>query len=193
MFFTPSMEKKIFRPVTNRRLRTTNPNRKRKKMSEKEKQKRFDQLMLRHKGLIVKVCQTYCHRDVELARDLYQDIAIEIWTHMDSFRQESAESTWLWRIAVNTAIDQLRKKERRPDLVLYAELPETATEEKSRRVDDLYEAIAHLKAEDQMLVNARLEDRSYHDIADLTGESEVTLRVRYNRIVKQLKQKLKGK
>lgn len=162
-------------------------------MSEKEKQKQFDQLMLRHKGLIVKVCQTYCHRDVELARDLYQDIAIEIWTHMDSFRQESAESTWLWRIAVNTAIDQLRKKERRPDLVLHAELPETATEEKSRRVDDLYEAIAHLKAEDQMLVNARLEDRSYHDIADLTGESEVTLRVRYNRIVKQLKQKLKGK
>lgn len=162
-------------------------------MSEKEKLKRFDQLMVSHKGLIVKVCQTYCHRDYESARDLYQDIALEIWTHLDSFREESSEATWLWRIATNTAIDRLRREKRRPELVIPEELPEVATEEQPHRVDDLYEAIAHLKAEDQQLVTARLEDWSYKEIAAETGESEGALRVRYNRIVKQLRQMMKGK
>jgi RNA polymerase sigma-70 factor (ECF subfamily) len=162
-------------------------------MSEKEKLQRFDQLMLRHKGLIVKVCQIYCRRDVEMAHDLYQDIAVEIWTHLDSFREESSEATWLWRIAVNTAIDKLRAEERRPKMVLVESLPEEGTKERPQRMDDLYEAIAHLKAEDQRLVAARLEDRSYKEIAAETGENEGALRVRYNRIVNQLRKMLKGK
>lgn len=162
-------------------------------MSDKEKLKRYDQLITNHKGLIVKACQTYCRYDTEAARDLYQDIALEIWTHMDNFRKESSEATWIWHLAVNTAIDKLRKEQRRPMLVLGVPLPERGTEERPRRIDDLYEAIAHLDADDQRLVNARLQDYSYEEIAKETGVGEGTLRVRYNRIVKQLRQMMKGK
>lgn len=162
-------------------------------MSEKEKLKRYDQLMLRNKGLIVKVCQVYCRKDGEQARDLYQDIALKVWTHMDTFRQESSEATWLWHLAVNTAIDYLRANQRQPQLVLGDTLPEKASEESPRRIDDLYEAIAHLPADDQMLIAARLDDRDYQHIAQQTGQNEVTLRVRYSRIVKQLRTMLKGK
>ena len=80
-------------------------------MSEdEEKVKRYDQLMTDHKGLVIKVCQTYCRGDVEKARDLFQDIALEIWTHMDTFKEKSKEATWLWHLAVNTAIDKKCKK-----------------------------------------------------------------------------------
>ncbi len=162
-------------------------------MSDIEKLKRYDQLITNHKGLIVKACQTYCRYDSEAARDLYQDIALEIWTHMDTYRKESSEATWIWHLAVNTAIDKLRKEQRRPMLVLGAPLPERATEERPRRIDDLYEAIAHLNSDDQRLVNARLQDYSYEEIAKETGVSEGALRVRYNRIVKQLRQMMERK
>ena len=72
---------------------------------------KYDQLIARHRGLIIKVCQIYCHRDMELARDLYQDIALKLWTEMDHFRGESSEATWLWHVAVNTAIDQIRERD----------------------------------------------------------------------------------
>ena len=162
-------------------------------MSEKEKYKRYDQLITRNKGLIVKVCQIYCRQDREQARDLYQDIALELWTHMDSFKKESSEATWIWHLAVNTAIDKLRATQRRPVLVLGGPLPEQAAEEHPRRIDDLYEAIAHLSVDDQELVAARLDDYSYQEIALRTGQSEGALRVRYSRIVKQLRQMMKGK
>ena len=162
-------------------------------MSDKEKLKRYDQLITNHKGVIVKVCQTYCRYDGEAARDLYQDIALEIWTHMDTFRKESSEATWIWHLAVNTAIDKLRKEQRRPVLIVGGTMPERVTEEHPKRIDDLYEAIAHLNADDQQLVNARLQDYSYEEIAKETGVGEGTLRVRYNRIVKQLRQMMKGK
>ena len=93
-------------------------------MSEKEKLKRYDQLMLRNKGLIVKVCQVYCPNDGEKALDLFQDIALKVWTRMDTFREESAEATWLWHIAINTAIDSIRANQRRPQLVFGDTLPE---------------------------------------------------------------------
>ena len=162
-------------------------------MSEKEKYKRYDQLITRNKGLIVKVCQIYCRQDREQARDLYQDITLEIWTHMDGFKKESSEATWIWHLAVNTAIDKLRATQRRPVLVLGEQPPEQATEEQPRRIDDLYEAIAHLSAADQELVAARLDDYSYQEIALSTGQSEGALRVRYSRIVKQLRQMMKGR
>ena len=173
-------------------------------MSDREKLKRYDELITNHKGLIVKACQTYCHYDAEAARDLYQDIALEIWTHMDKFRKESSEATWIWHLAVNTAIDRLRREQRRPVLVLGSTLEDLETYPATswhpskegtspRRIDDLYEAIAHLNADDQQLVNARLQDYSYEEIAKETGVSEGTLRVRYNRIVKQLRELMKGK
>ena len=162
-------------------------------MSEKEKLKRYDQLMLRNKGLIVKVCQVYCPNDGEKALDLFQDIALKVWTRMDTFREESAEATWLWHIAINTAIDSIRANQRRPQLVFGDTLPERSTEETPRRIDDLYEAIAHLPADDQLLITARLDGLDYHQIAQQTGQNENSLRVRYNRIVKRLRIMLKGK
>ena len=160
-------------------------------MSHKEQLQQYDQLIARHRGLIVKVCQIYAHRDETLAQDLYQDIALELWRQMGRLRREESEAAWLWHIAVNTAIDKLRFEQRRPQLVLVDTLPEQAAGDTSQRIDDLYEAIAHLPADDQLLVSSRLDGMDYRQIAQLTGRSEGSLSVRYARIVEQLKITLK--
>lgn len=154
---------------------------------------KYDQLIARHRGLIIKVCQIYCHRDMEQARDLYQDIALKLWTEMNHFRGESSEATWLWHIAVNTAIDRLRHEEAGSGIVYTSNPPEVTAHEHPQRIDDLYEAIAHLPADDQLLVSYRLDGYSYRDIAGLTKQSEGSLRVRYSRIIKQLKTMLNNK
>lgn len=154
---------------------------------------KYDLLIARHRGLIIKVCQIYCHRDMELARDLYQDIALKLWTEMDHFRGESSEATWLWHIAVNTAIDKLRHEGAGPGVVLTSNPPEPTTYDHPQQIDDLYEAIAHLPADDQLLVSYRLDGYSYCDIACFTNQSEGSLRVRYSRIIKQLKTMLNHK
>lgn len=162
-------------------------------MSDKKKVEQYDQLMLRYKGLIVKVCQIYCRQDSERARDLYQDIALNVWTHMESFNQQSSAATWLWRLAVNTAIDNLRAIQRRPVLVTSNELPERAEDETPGCIDDLYDALTQLPADDQMLMSLRLDGFDYRQIAQQMDQSEGALRTRYSRIVKQLREMLKGK
>jgi len=161
-------------------------------MSDKEKVEQYDQLMLQYKGLIVKVCQIYCRHDSEWARDLYQDIALKVWTHMESFNRQSSAATWIWRLAVNTAIDNLRAIQRRPILVSTPALPEMAEEETPGCIDDLYDALARLPADDQMLVSLRLDGYDYHQLAQQMNQSEGALRTRYSRIVKQLREMLKG-
>lgn len=154
---------------------------------------KYDLLIARHRGLIIKVCQIYCHRDLEQARDLYQDIALKLWTEMENFKGDSSESTWLWRIAVNTAIDRLRHEGSAPGVVLTCTPPEAVADEYPQRIDDLYEAIAHLPADDQLLITYRLDGYNYHDIANFTNQSEGSLRVKYSRIIKQLKTMLNHK
>lgn len=111
---------------------------------------------------------------------------------MGAFRHHSSESTWVWRLAVNVALDRLRSEHRRPDLVLSDRLPEPPAAVSAERLDQLYEAIARLPIDDQFIVTSRLDGSSYQELADLTGIREGTLRVRYNRIVNQLKDMLKG-
>ena len=158
-----------------------------------DKLSRYDQLIARNKAVMLRVCQLYARRDREQARDLYQDISLRLWVDMDTFKQQSSEATWVWRLAVNLALDWRRLELRRPEIVLSDSLPEPPVAEQCERLDHLYEAIARLPVDDQFIVSARLDGSSYQDLAALTGLREGTLRVRYNRIVNQLKDMLKGK
>lgn len=161
--------------------------------TDTDKLSRYDRLMARNKAVVLRVCQLYARRDGERERDLYQDISLRLWAEMDTFRNQCAESSWVWCLAVSVAVDSHRAEVRRPEVVLCDRLPDTAAAEESERLDHLYEAIARLPVDDQLIVSARLDGNSYQDLAALTGLKEGTLRVRYNRIVNQLKDMLKGK
>ena len=79
-------------------------------MAIAEEQK-FISLINEHQGLIHKVCIMY-ENDREVRNDLFQEIVLQLWKSFSSFRGESKISTWMYRIALNTAISGYRKQTR---------------------------------------------------------------------------------
>lgn len=67
-----------------------------------------------HQGIILKVCSMYCD-DLDDSEDLFQEIVLQLWKSYSGFKGEAKVSTWMYRVALNTAITRLRKTKRRPD------------------------------------------------------------------------------
>ena len=74
----------------------------------------FINLINNNRALIFKVCNLYC-RDPESRKDLFQEVVLQLWKSFPGFRKESAHSTWIYKVAINTAISNLRKESRKPE------------------------------------------------------------------------------
>ncbi|MBC6700417.1 sigma-70 family RNA polymerase sigma factor [Hymenobacter sp. BT190] len=131
----------------------------------------------------------YCHSR-EDQEDLFQDIVLQLWRSYPSFRSGSKVTTWLYRVALNTAITRLRQQ---PKAERFAELgPEAlqvpAVEEgPSEEMAAMYRAIRRLSQVDQALTLLYLEDCSYREMAEVLGISETNVGYKLNRIKAQLR------
>ncbi|ULT29159.1 sigma-70 family RNA polymerase sigma factor [Sphingobacterium sp. E70] len=146
-------------------------------------ERQFLILINEHQGIIHKICRLY--RDVREDReDLFQEITFQLWKSHDSFKNNSKISTWIYRIALNTAIATFRKKkqdvEYRPTLPEMAE--EQPDEELALRQERLFSALKQLDDGDKAIITLYLEDLSYQQIADIIGISENYVGVKLNRI-----------
>ncbi|MEJ7780609.1 MAG: sigma-70 family RNA polymerase sigma factor [Daejeonella sp.] len=77
-------------------------------------EKEFAALINKHRGIIFKVCNLYLY-DKEDKKDLFQEIVLQLWRSYPGFRNESQRSTWMYRVALNTAISNFRKESRKPE------------------------------------------------------------------------------
>jgi RNA polymerase sigma-70 factor (ECF subfamily) len=140
-------------------------------------------------GLLHKVCHMYCHSQQD-REDLFQDIVLQLWRAYPTFRGGSKVTTWMYRIALNTAITRLRKQTKAEP---FAELgPEAfqvpAVEEgSSEEMAAMYRAIRRLSQVDQALTLLYLEDCSYREMAEVLGISEANVGFKLNRIKAQLR------
>ena len=119
-------------------------------------------------------------------QDLFQEIVIQIWRSVDAFRRESAVPTWMYRVALNTAITGTRKQDRhqrgkQPLEIVDGLLAASATEV-DPRVEWLYRQIAQLKDVDRSGALLMLDGLAYKEIAAIAGISESNVGVRINRI-----------
>lgn len=152
----------------------------------------FEQEIKEHELLVHKICRMYAYSDAD-RQDLFQDIVIELWRAYPQFKRNAKFSTWLYRVAINTAITGLRRKR---DLITYyepAELPVDARDEDSSKADEerlqqLYKAIAHLNQVEKAIVMLYMEDHSYEEMEEILGISSGTLRVKMNRIKEKLRE-----
>lgn len=152
----------------------------------------FVDILNNHRGLIYKVCNLYCD-DPEDRKDLFQEIIIQLWKSMASFRQESALSTWMYRIALNTAITHFRKEKRfvKPMSITGIEIPDLNDSlEKEEALRQLFKAIEHLDKIDKSVILLYLEEKSYEEISEITGLSKSNVGVRLNRIKVKLSETL---
>lgn len=155
----------------------------------------FIQLIQAHEALILKVCHVYC-REPEDREDLYQDIVIQLWKSFPSFGQRSNVATWLYRVALNTAISRFRKAKKRPKMkaideqVLAVPLPDT--HEHEGKLQRLHTAMERLNKIDRAIILLYLEKARYQEIAEIIGISESNVGFRINRIKQKLRDTLKN-
>jgi RNA polymerase sigma-70 factor, ECF subfamily len=154
-------------------------------------EKEFLEIIQKNQGIVHKVCNIYCDtRDDR--NDLFQEIVVQLWRSYPSFRRESKVSTWMYRVALNTAITSFKKSKRRPDqnrltyenFQIEDEGYDVETEE---RIKSLHKAVTHLTGVEKSIILLYLENKKYEEIAEITGITQNYVRVKMNRIKKKLK------
>lgn len=158
-------------------------------MSAKEKE--FAKLIKDNQGLIIKVSRLYTNT-WEDEEDLFQEIVLQLWKSYDTFKGQSKISTWMYRVALNTAITLFRKKTRSPATDelqdFHAKSFLEDDDEKQLQVSLLYKVVKMLPDVERAIVMMYLDDLPYRDIAENLGITEVNARVKMNRLKKTLKE-----
>lgn len=154
-------------------------------------EREFLQIIKDNQGIIHKVCNIYCD-DQDDRNDLFQEIVAQLWRSFPSFRQESKVTTWMYRVALNTAITSFKKLKRRPDQnrLTYENFQmkdENYDHETEDNIKLLHRAVAQLTGVEKSIVILYLEDKKYEEIAEITGITQNYVRVKMNRIKKKLK------
>ena len=155
----------------------------------------FVDILNDHRRLIFKVCHLYC-RDPEDRKDLFQEIVLQAWKSIGSFRNESKLSTWMYRVALNTAITHFRKEKRTVNTtsITDIEMPETDPDDEiEEQLALLFTAIERLDKFDKSIILLYLEEKSYEEISEITGLSKTNVGVKLNRIKKKLSDTLTTK
>ncbi|HEX8945095.1 MAG TPA: sigma-70 family RNA polymerase sigma factor [Gemmatimonadaceae bacterium] len=132
-------------------------------------------------------------RDADAQKDLYQDMLVQLWRSFPSFAGASSAGTWLYRVALNTALAHVRRRSARRETPLAEEHDRTddagGVEERidaQERVERLYAAIDRLSVTDKMLTMMYLDEKTYREMADVLGITESNVGVRLHRIRKEL-------
>lgn len=158
---------------------------------EKELEHRFVTNLEKHQNIVHKICRMYTN-DQDSHNDLFQEITIQLWKAFPKFRGDAKFSTWMYRVALNTAITLFRKTKRtikthNIDDVSFKIKAEDYNDETEQQLKLMYKAVKELNDIDKALVFLYLEDQSYRDISETLGISEVNARVKMNRVKTKLK------
>jgi len=162
-------------------------------VTEKEQKQIFEDWLSQHKALIFKIVRAYAFTVMD-QDDLFQEIIIQTWHSIPTFRREASVNTWLYRISLNTAI-KWTKKERKHYQSETLEGVQHVLQESRMQTDErlrwLYEEIYKLDEIDRSITLLLLDGFSYKEMASILGITESNVGVKINRIKKQLISKSK--
>ncbi|SPE59522.1 RNA polymerase, sigma-24 subunit, ECF subfamily [Verrucomicrobia bacterium] len=160
---------------------------------------KFLELVNENRNKILRVCRVYAWNSAD-QDDLYQEILFQIWRALPGLKEEAYANTWLYRIAINTAISFVRKRASRSDHVVHfepadltraIESRQTTEESTDDRIADLYTAIYNLDPLEKALVTLFLEDLTYEQMAEATGINANNVGVMLHRAKKKLSRLMK--
>jgi len=161
-------------------------------MSDKQKEQKFKELLTDNKEMIYRLCYAYLYSKNEV-EDLFQEVMISIWNSIESFRNESKVSTWVYRVVVNTALMYNKKDKRVKSIIKNTEsinrnAADDFTEyiEKEERILKLRKAIIQLEKQDRLIISLVLEGMKYEEISEIMGITLSNVGVKINRIKSKL-------
>lgn len=155
-------------------------------------EKRFEQLLQKHKGIIYKVARSYCY-EADERKDLMQEMVIQLWRSFGRYNDEHKFSTWMYRVVLNVAISYVRKEMRRKsrtskidDSILNVS-DETASGEAEERFGQLHRFIVQLDELNKALIILYLEEYTYKEIATVMGITETNVATKISRIKERIR------
>jgi RNA polymerase sigma-70 factor (ECF subfamily) len=165
-------------------------------------QNEFQHIIDQHYGILYKIGRAYTQDQADF-EDLYQEMLIQLWQSYPRFQGNSKLSTFIYRVALNTALTHQRKAKRRVDQAGLEEqlyrMPDPsqgeteAYRQREERINLLYESINELKKEDRAVILLHLEGNSYEEMAEILGITVNNIGVRLLRVKQRLQKRLIAK
>jgi RNA polymerase sigma-70 factor, ECF subfamily len=165
-----------------------------------EQETRFREWLAAHTGLLLKVARSFAEGAADVD-DLLQEMLLQVWISLPNFRGQSKPTTWLYRVALNTALAWKRRehKHRRQGVAIatgavVVDDAAVSEEQQAQReqLEQLYAAIRALEPTKRALVLLYLDGLTYAEMAEVTGLSETNVGVRLTRIKRELTTILKA-
>jgi len=164
------------------------------------KEEKFRQIVSDNETRLLRLCNYYA-QEPEDAKDIYQEILINVWKSLDTFRGDSAISTWIYRIAINTSLNFSGKFNKQmklrvdKDMQHFSSLVQDEDEEKNHVIENQLEQLQNelnkLSVIDKSIITLMLEGLSSKEIANIIGLTESNIRVKTHRIKEELRQTIK--
>lgn len=150
----------------------------------------------KHAGIVYKVCSMY-GLEKEDQKDLFQEIILQLWKSFPSFRAASQVSTWMYRIALNTAISRFRKERRIPQgnslSAAEFEIPDGCVfSDQEDQLGLLKQAVGQLTKIEKAVILLYFEEKNYQEIAEITGMTKTNVGVKISRIKLKLEKIIKS-
>ncbi|MCL1500119.1 RNA polymerase sigma factor [Xanthomonas nasturtii] len=155
----------------------------------------FSSLLQQHRGIVLKVAASYCH-DRDDRDELAQEIATQLWRAFPSYDRSRRFSTWMYRIALNVAISDLRGRRTFGEPIALDAVVERIADplahdpERAQQVDALHAFIAQLPPLERALLLLYLDQHSYRDIGEVLGISETNLATKLSRLKARIRAEL---
>lgn len=151
-------------------------------------EREFVSVIREYERIIYKVCYLYTTPHASL-NDLYQEVVINLWKAFPKFRGECKISTWIYRIALNTCISFIRKEKNIPEFVTLTCADDRVDETDATQVmlRKLYRLINRLGQLEKSIILLYLEEKSYEEIAEITGLTVTNVATKLSRTKEKLR------
>lgn len=167
-------------------------------MTAAERERLFVDLFERNRSRLLRLCAAYAGSAAD-ADDLFQDVMVNVWNGLPSFRGDASASTWLYRITVNTALMWRRSRARETRVIVHsvdaasaARAVAASPSDPDERTERMRRAIAALPAKERVCLTLHLEGISYKEIAAITGMTVNYVGVRISRAKRAVEARMKG-
>jgi RNA polymerase sigma-70 factor (ECF subfamily) len=155
----------------------------------------FLELISLNQGIIFKICNIYTNNREDF-NDLKQEIILQLWKSIPNFKGNSKFTTWMYRVAFNTAISNIRKSKKHPIFHVFSNLEYSIPDREevsylTDEINQLYNAISELNDIDKAIIMLYLDKKTYNEIGQIVGFSEKNISVKLVRIKNKLKAILK--
>lgn len=167
-------------------------------MDKKKKEERFKLLIDENSERIMRICRYY-NPNPEDRKDMYQEILVNVWKSLDTFRGDSKISTWVYRIAINTSLSFTGKAFRQMKLMVDKDVQNMGLlvddelqlkQQYENDLETLQTQLNQLSVIEKAMISLMLEGLSMREIADVIGLTEPNIRVKIHRIKDKLRENI---